>query len=175
LTRERLPNRRGAEMVDFVHGNRCWTACVGRFEDGRLAEIFIEGPKDSPLLALARDAAILASIALQFGAPAAVIHHALAGREIGPLAAALALIDGFSASGVTVGKSAKKRQKTEKGTAKKQGLDRDCGAINQPGRRASATPSRTQEQWRSADRAVDALFFAEPPLSTHCCLSRSTL
>ena len=52
--------------------------------DGRLGEIFIEGPKDSLLLALARDTAIIASIALQYGAPASVILHALAGRDAGP-------------------------------------------------------------------------------------------
>jgi ribonucleoside-diphosphate reductase alpha chain len=90
--RQRLPDRREAELVDFVHGGRRWTLTIGRFSDGRLAEIFIEGPKDSPLLALARDAAILASVALQFGAPASVIRHALAGRDAGPLAAALALV-----------------------------------------------------------------------------------
>lgn len=93
MSRERLPNRRRAELVTFDHGARKWTACVGRFADGRLAEIFIEGPKDSPLLALARDAAILASIALQHGAPLAVIRRALSGRDEGPLAASLALID----------------------------------------------------------------------------------
>ena len=90
--RERLPDRRKAELVDFEHGGRRWTACVGRFEDGRPAEIFIEGPKDSPLLALARDAAILASIALQHGASLETLHHALAGRGAGPLGVALALI-----------------------------------------------------------------------------------
>jgi hypothetical protein len=91
--RARLPNRRPAELFDFEHGGRRWTLTVGRFSDGRLAEIFIEGPKDSPLLALSRDAAILASVALQFGAPASVIRHALAGRDAGPLAAALGLIE----------------------------------------------------------------------------------
>ena len=92
--RARLPNRRGAELIDFEYAGRKWTACIGRFEDGRPAEVFIEGPKDSPFLALARDAAILTSIALQFGAPLAVVRHALAGRDEGPLAAALALVDG---------------------------------------------------------------------------------
>jgi hypothetical protein len=94
MTRARLPDRRDCELIDFAHGGRKWTACVGRFGDGRPAEIFIEGPKDSPLLALARDAAILCSIALQFGAPLDVIRHALDGRETGPLAKALGLIDG---------------------------------------------------------------------------------
>ncbi len=92
MSRERLPDRRGCELITFEHGNRKWTACVGRFDDGRPAEIFIEGPKDSPLLAMARDVAILASIALQHGASVDVIRHALAGRDIGPLSAALGLI-----------------------------------------------------------------------------------
>ncbi len=92
MTREHLSNRRGCELIDFEHGNRKWTACVGRFDDGRPAEIFIEGPKDSPLLAMARDASILASIALQHGASVDVVRHALAGRDVGPLSAALELI-----------------------------------------------------------------------------------
>jgi hypothetical protein len=91
MTRSRLPDRREAEMIEFEHGGRKWTATVGRFEDGRLAEIFLHAPRDSAVLALAQDAAILASIALQHGAPAAVICHALSGRDTGPLAAALAL------------------------------------------------------------------------------------
>jgi ribonucleoside-diphosphate reductase alpha chain len=90
--REHLPNRRAAELVEFEHGTRRWVATIGRFDDGRLAEIFLHAGKDSPLLALAQDVAIVASIALQHGAPAAVIAHALAGRDAGPLAPALALI-----------------------------------------------------------------------------------
>lgn len=92
--RERLPNRRAAELVEFQHGERRWTATVGRFPDGALAEIFLHAGKDTPVLALAQDAAILASIALQHGAPADVILHALNGRDVGPLAAALNLIAG---------------------------------------------------------------------------------
>ena len=93
MTRSRLPDRREAEMIEFEHGGRRWTATVGRFPDGRLAEVFLHAPKDSPILALAQDAAILASIALQHGAPAAVICHALAGRDTGPLATALELAE----------------------------------------------------------------------------------
>jgi hypothetical protein len=90
--RERLPNRRAAEMIDFEHGGRRWTACISRFPDGRVGEIFLNTPKTSTIGDLAADAAIVASIALQFGAPAAVIRHALAGRDTGPLATALALL-----------------------------------------------------------------------------------
>jgi ribonucleoside-diphosphate reductase alpha chain len=90
--RERLPDRRDAELINFECAGRRWTATIGRFGDGRLAEVFLHAPKDSPLLAMSQDAAILASIALQYGAPAGVILHALAGRDAGPLAAALAEI-----------------------------------------------------------------------------------
>jgi hypothetical protein len=93
--RERLPDRRAAEFVEFEHGGRHWTATIGRFKDGRLAEVFLHAGKDSPLLNLAQDAAIIASIALQFGAPANVVAHALAGRDAGPLAQALAMAEGL--------------------------------------------------------------------------------
>jgi hypothetical protein len=92
MTRHRLPDRRGAEAFDFVHGERRWTATVGRFPDGAVAEIFINA-KPSPLADMVQDAAILASIALQHGASVEVVHHAIAGRG-GPLAAALGLING---------------------------------------------------------------------------------
>jgi hypothetical protein len=91
--RERLPNRREDELIDLQYGGQLWTASFSRFDDGRLAEVFIHGAKNSALLALAQEGAIVASLALQFGAPAAVIAHALAGRDTGPIAAALALVE----------------------------------------------------------------------------------
>jgi hypothetical protein len=94
--RERLPDRRGAERLEFEHAGRRWTVTAGRFDDGRVSELFIDSGKDSPLLAIAQEGAILASIALQYGAPLGVIAHALAGRSAGPLGAALALVDGAS-------------------------------------------------------------------------------
>ena len=39
--RERLPDRRGAELVDFEHHGCKWTATFGRFADGRIAEVFL--------------------------------------------------------------------------------------------------------------------------------------
>jgi len=36
------PDRRDTDLVDFVPGGRRWTTCDGRFDDGRLGEIFIE-------------------------------------------------------------------------------------------------------------------------------------
>jgi hypothetical protein len=47
--RDRLPNRRAAEMFDFEHGGRKWTATIGRFPDRRVAEIFLDTPKLSAI------------------------------------------------------------------------------------------------------------------------------
>jgi hypothetical protein len=65
--RERLPNRRKAELLDFEHNGRKWTATIGRFADGRIGEIFLDAPKESPLVELAQDCALTASLALQSG------------------------------------------------------------------------------------------------------------
>jgi uncharacterized heparinase superfamily protein len=94
--RERLPDRRRAELIDFEHGGRRWTATVGRFADGRVAEIFLDAPKVSPIAEMAAAAAIVASLALQAGCLLATLRHALDGRDVGRLGAALALIDGAS-------------------------------------------------------------------------------
>ena len=91
--RERLPNRRAAELVDFEHAGRRWTATIGRFADGRIAEMFLDAGKESPLLDLAQESAIVASLALQSVCPLETLRHALSGRSAGPLGAALGLIE----------------------------------------------------------------------------------
>ena len=91
IERRHLANRRAAEVFDFMHAHRKWTATVGRFRDGSVAEVFLD-TKPSPLADMAADAAILASICLQSGANFETVRHAIAGRA-GPLAAALALIE----------------------------------------------------------------------------------
>jgi hypothetical protein len=99
LTRERLPNRRLAETFQFAIGGLGYVCTVGRFVDGSLAELFISsGKAGSDSDANPRDAAIVASIALQHGTPAEIIRKALCrdnqGRPSGPLGAALDLILG---------------------------------------------------------------------------------
>jgi hypothetical protein len=90
--RERLPDKRRAELFTFQHENRRWTATIGRFSDGRIAEIFLEAPKESPLVEMAQEGAIVASLALQSGCSIETLRHALAGRNAGPLGAVLGLI-----------------------------------------------------------------------------------
>jgi hypothetical protein len=94
MTRRRLPNRRAGETFDLEVGGLHYTATVGRFDNGELAEIFLSSSKaGSDSDTAARDSAVVASIALQHGVPADVIRHALMrnrdGSACGPLGAAL--------------------------------------------------------------------------------------
>jgi acetyl-CoA carboxylase alpha subunit len=73
-----------------------YTGGIGRFDDGRIAEIFINGAKvGSAAEANAQDAAIVASLALQHGCPLETIHHALVrgGGSGGPLATLLGKVE----------------------------------------------------------------------------------
>jgi hypothetical protein len=95
--RKRLPNRRAAETFGLEVGGLKYTATVGRFADGSIAEVFLQNHKsNSAADTNARDAAITFSIAVQHGADPNVIRRALCrdarGNASGPLGAALDLI-----------------------------------------------------------------------------------
>jgi ribonucleoside-diphosphate reductase alpha chain len=92
--RRRLPNRRASETYALECDGLRYTATVARFEDGRLAEIFLSNNKSgSAADAAARDSAIVCSIALQFGAGLETIRRALCrdarDKACAPLGAAL--------------------------------------------------------------------------------------
>jgi hypothetical protein len=76
--RQRLANRRASETFTVeCHGLR-YTATISRFDDGRLAEIFLSNHKSgSHADAAARDAAVVCSLALQHGVPLELIRNAL--------------------------------------------------------------------------------------------------
>jgi hypothetical protein len=98
IIRERLPNRRTAETVAFEHGGASFTMTAGRYRDGRLGEVFINAAHaNSALDFLASDAAILASLALQYGVPLDEIRHALKrdarGQPASPIGSALDRIE----------------------------------------------------------------------------------
>jgi ribonucleoside-diphosphate reductase alpha chain len=74
-----------------------YVVSIARFDDGRLAEIFITNHKvGSDADAAAKDSAVVCSIALQHGVPAEIIRKALLrdsrGNPSSPLGAALDLI-----------------------------------------------------------------------------------
>jgi ribonucleoside-diphosphate reductase alpha chain len=99
--RQRLPDRRNSESFNFKCNDLHYCCTISRFPDGRLAEIFINNAKaGSHSDAAAKDAAVVASIALQFGVPIDVIRHALLrdprGVAASPLGAALDIITSSS-------------------------------------------------------------------------------
>jgi hypothetical protein len=97
ITRERLQNRRASETFAFECNGLNYVATISRFSDGRLAEIFLGNAKaGSHSDAAAKDSAVVASIALQYGTPADVIRKALLrdprGIASSPLGIALDLL-----------------------------------------------------------------------------------
>jgi DNA-binding IclR family transcriptional regulator len=96
--RRRLPNRRAHELIDFEHEGRRYTAGVGAFEDGELAEIFmnVSGRAGGMIEVLVRDAAVAASICLQHGCDVETLRRALMrdsqGRASSPVGEVLDLL-----------------------------------------------------------------------------------
>jgi hypothetical protein len=92
--RRRLPNRRWSESFDIESQGLWFTATVSRFDDGGVAEIFLQNHKAGSMAGInAQDAAVVCSIALQYGVPLEIIRRALMrnanGQASGPLAEAL--------------------------------------------------------------------------------------
>jgi hypothetical protein len=89
-TRDRLPQRRAHELLEFEHAGIPYVAGIGRFSDGRLAKIFLNAGKAGTAIEThARDAAITVSLLLQHGCASDTIRQALTrnrdGSAAGPL------------------------------------------------------------------------------------------
>ena len=98
MERQRLPNRRASENFNFTCAGLLYTATVSHQEE-KVVEIFLNNHKiNSHADVSARDAAVVCSIALQYGVPVDVIADALmrdtAGHANGPLGTALDIIRG---------------------------------------------------------------------------------
>jgi hypothetical protein len=100
--RGRLPDRREHTLVNFTTADGFrYTAGLGYFDDGRLAEIFLNAEKiGTAIETAARDSAVVASLALQHGVPPDTIRHALTrngnGDASGPLGTLLDLLAGLA-------------------------------------------------------------------------------
>jgi len=95
--RQHLPNRREHELLNLEHGGVSYTAGVGRFENGHLAEISLSTRKHGTAVDVnARDAAVATSLLLQHGCQADTLRRALTrngdGSASRPLARALDLL-----------------------------------------------------------------------------------
>lgn len=98
MTRTRLPNRRGSETFAFEHEGIAYRATVSRLHDGSISELFLDaGKAGTGINIAARDLAVAASLALQYGCPAAVLADALDtlpnGQPAGPLGVAIMMAE----------------------------------------------------------------------------------
>jgi hypothetical protein len=94
--RERLPNRRASQNLEFERDNLNYYMTIGLYLDFRVGEIFLNSQHGNSFVdAIAHDAAILASIALQFGCPLDTIRHAIkrdsSGKASSPIGEAIDL------------------------------------------------------------------------------------
>jgi hypothetical protein len=92
--RARLPDRRASTTFVIESQGLTFTVTVSAFDTGELAEVFITNHHASSGAGImASDAAIAASLALQYGCPVEVLRKALArdshGRASSPLGVAL--------------------------------------------------------------------------------------
>ena len=98
MSREKLPNRRASENLKMTHEGVGYQCSFSRFPDGRLAEVFIyAGKVGTGLNVMARDLAVVTSLALQYGVPImelrAALEQELGGTQRGPLGVLLAQIE----------------------------------------------------------------------------------
>jgi hypothetical protein len=76
--RKTLPHRRAAETVSILKSGSVVAVTLGYFPDGTPAEVFVSGAKvGSEAESIARDGAVLLSLALQHGVPLETIKHAI--------------------------------------------------------------------------------------------------
>jgi hypothetical protein len=92
--RRRLDNRRANSTFELECSGLKYVCTVGRFADGSIGEVFLTNSKPSSQSDVnARDAAVAASSAFQFGCPLDVLRRALLrdphGKASSPLGAAL--------------------------------------------------------------------------------------
>jgi hypothetical protein len=98
--RRRLPDRRAHEVLDFEHAGIRFTGGIGRFPEGAIAEVFlnVSGKAGGMIDVLSRDAAVLVSLGLQYGASIDELRHALIRNTDGSAAGAIgALLDRLAA------------------------------------------------------------------------------
>ncbi|UQD69580.1 hypothetical protein JEY40_26630 [Bradyrhizobium japonicum] len=94
MSREQLPSRRLNETLEFERDGIRITLTVGYKPDGSVGEVFLNADRsDSMLDVLMSDAAIIASLALQYGVSLRQLAHSIKRDKFGiassPIGAAL--------------------------------------------------------------------------------------
>lgn len=91
-TRRHLPQRRYSEQFSFRHWNMEYDVGVGRYVTGAIGDLFINcGKSGDQAETLAKDSAVILSIALQYGVPIEAFSKAIqrdaSGNAMGPIGA----------------------------------------------------------------------------------------
>lgn len=88
--RRKLPARRRSQVIKFDHVHpdtgmpSPHFATIGYYDDGAIGEVFLDAGKMATDVAnLARDAALILSIAMQYGVPLAEMHASVGRAENG--------------------------------------------------------------------------------------------
>ena len=92
--RKTLPQRRANFTFDVKFWNQPWAITVGLYQSGDPGEVFVNAKRTpgTDLDAMARDAAILLSLCLQFGVPLETIRGALTRNADGSPSSIMGLI-----------------------------------------------------------------------------------
>ena len=78
MTRRSLPQRRRSETFSLEHAGQTYFVSIGLYTEGSIGEVFVQAAKTSSQIeALARDSAIIISLALQFGCSAETLRHSV--------------------------------------------------------------------------------------------------
>lgn len=96
--RSMFRNRRDGESFSFEHDGLKYHAICNRFGNGQIGEIFVDAGKvGSTAHTIAKECAVLFSLARQYGTPMEVIRAALPllhdGSPAGPLGMALRIAE----------------------------------------------------------------------------------
>lgn len=99
MTRSRLPQRRPTETFTFDHEGVKYIASFGRDNQGHIRELFLDaGKQGSSANIVAKECAVVLSLALQYRVPLETISDALPkllnGQPAGPLGVALGHVQG---------------------------------------------------------------------------------
>lgn len=101
MSRDELPNKRSGENLEFVHDGLIFHASIryASITSAAPVEIFLNCSKvDSFADFTVRDAAIIMSVALQYGVPLSALSHALGRNQDGsassPIGALLDILTG---------------------------------------------------------------------------------
>src|SRR5262249_17248906 len=91
--RRRLADRRASTTFQVEHAGLHYTVSYSRFDSGELAEVFISNHwRGNASDVAVRDAGILLSFALQYGAPAEAIAKALSRNSDGSVSGVMGAV-----------------------------------------------------------------------------------